>query len=318
MLADLRFVQGAVARKDYEPSLTHFCIKDGRILGYNGAIALCTPTDLPISCVPKAVPFVKAVATCREAIELHMTENGRLCIRSAGFKAFVECLEDGEYPDVQPEGTVVDIPDGGILPALQQLTPFIGQDASRPWARGVLLRGHSAFATNNIIAVQKWLGYRFPVDINIAEEAVEEILRIGEEPRQIQVGENSATFHFGGGRWLRCQLLSTEWPDVERIFDRPSDPKPLPEGFFDGLHSLTAFTDDLDHVYLLDGVLSTAAADGTGASVRVEGVPAGGVYNVRQLLHLEGIVRTIDLAAFPEPCMWFGEKLRGAIVGMRL
>lgn len=317
MLEDLRFVQGAVARKDYEPALTHFCIKDGKILGYNGAIALCTPTDLPLTCMPRAVPFVKAVQTCRDTVELHITPTGRLCVRSGGFTAYVDCLEDVDYPVVAPEGPVVELPDRNLLTSLSELAPFIGKDASRPWARGILLRGQSAFATNNIIAIEKWIGYTFPVDVNIPEEAVDELVRIGEEPTQIQIGTNSCTFHFPNGRWLRTQLLSTEWPDVSRILDRPSTTIPVPEGFFRALEDLSPFVDDLDHVYFLDEEVSTVPLDSVGANIKVPGVKAGGCYNIKQLRRLEGVLKEIDFSMFPDPCLFYGDKIRGAIVGMR-
>jgi DNA polymerase III sliding clamp (beta) subunit (PCNA family) len=317
MLADLKFVQGAVAKKDYDPTLTHFCIRDGKILGYNGALALCTPTDLPLTCAPKAVQFVKAVQTCRDTVEMHLTPNGRLCVRSGSFTAHVECLADVEYPNVAPEGQIVELPKGDLLGALNALSPFVGQDASRSWARGILLRGQSAYATNNIIAIEKWLGYHFPVDVNIPEEAVDELLRIGKEPTQIQLGQNSVTFHFGNNQWLRSQLLTVEWPDVSRILEKESKCKPVPEGFFQALQDLMPFVDDMTRVFFHDGEVSTVPLEGIGASVKVAGVPDGGCYNIKQLLHLDGTVREIDFSMFPDPCIFYGDKIRGAIVGMR-
>lgn len=316
MLSDLKFVQGAVAKKDYEPALTHFCIRDGKILGYNGAIALCTPTDLNLNCMPKAVPFVKAVQTCRDTVELHLTANGQLSVRSGNFTAHVGCLEEQDYPNVAPEGQIIDLKDGHLLEALEVLSPFVAEDASRSWARGILLRGQSAYATNNIIIIEKWLGYTFPIEVNIPDEAVNELIRIGEEPIQIQVAENSITFHFAQNRWLRCQLLTTEWPDVSKVLDRPSDPKPVPEGFFTALEDLTPFIDDLEHVYLHSDVVSTVPIDGIGATVKIPGMIEAGIYNIRQLRHLEGVIKEIDLTQAPAPCLFYGDKLRGAIVSM--
>lgn len=316
MLKELRFVQGAVARKDYVPALTHFRIQNGTILGYNGRIALSTPVALDLACSPRATPFIKAIQTCTETVQLHLTENGRLAVRSGPFSVYVECYEE-EYPAVEPEGETVPL-SGGLLSALESLSPFVGQDASRAWARGVLFRGKSAFATNNIVAVERWLGTPFPVEINIPEEAVDELIRIGEEPVRLQMSENSATFHFEGGGWLRTQLLTTSWPEVDKILDRPSSPAPLPQGFFQALTSLLPFTDDLEHVYLLDGKVSSSSTPETGANVQVPGVPPGGIYNIKHLLKLESIVQTIDFAMYPDPCIFYGDQIRGAIIGMRI
>lgn len=316
MLTDLRFVQGAVAKKDYDPKLTHFCIQDGKILGYNGAIALCTPTDLPINCAPQAVPFIKAIKTCKDTVELHMTPNGRLCVRSGKFTAHVECLEE-TYPTVVPEGQIVDLAGCSILEPLQSISTFIGQDASRGWARGILLRGQSALATNNIVIIERWLGFHFPVEVNVPEAAVDELLRIGEEPTHVQVGENHVTFHFAKDRWLRCQVLSTEWPDVSRVMDRESKPVSIPDGLFPALEDLTPFCDDDVRVFFHEGAVSTVPIDGIGASVQVDGILRGACYNIKQLRLLEGVANEIDFTMYPDPCMFYGDKIRGAIVGMR-
>ncbi len=40
MLDTLKFIQGAVARKDHVPALVHFRIAGGRIRGFNGTLSL--------------------------------------------------------------------------------------------------------------------------------------------------------------------------------------------------------------------------------------------------------------------------------------
>src|SRR5690606_31461165 len=110
MLDALKFVQGAVARRDFVPALTHFQIRDGYIRGFNGKIALCAPIDLDLDATPKAAPFIKAIEACRDTVELSLTPNGRLAIRSGSFKAYIDCLEGEEFPNVEPEGDEV-VPD---------------------------------------------------------------------------------------------------------------------------------------------------------------------------------------------------------------
>ena len=43
MIDAVKFVQGAVAKKDYVAELTHFLIQDNRITGYNGIMGLSSP-----------------------------------------------------------------------------------------------------------------------------------------------------------------------------------------------------------------------------------------------------------------------------------
>lgn len=315
MLDSLRFVQGAVAKKDFSPALTHFHIDKGCVKGYNGALALCGPIDLDITATPKALPFVKAIRTCKATTSLNVQSNGKLVIKSGKFKAFIECSEEG-FPTIEPVGERIEV-SGDILRALKKLQSFIAEDASRPWACGILLRGQSAYATNNACLAEYWLGYTFPVEVCIPKAAVAEIIRINEEPTAIQVCENSITFHFEGDRWLRTQLQDTDWPDIERILNVESDPKPVPAGFFEAVEDLVPFGDEIARLYFLNGAISTCPSGETGAIIELDGLPAEGCFSAHFLKLLGPVVTSIDLDNYPQPCAFFGENLRGFILGVR-
>lgn len=315
MLNTLKFIQGAIARKDHVPALVHFRIADGHIRGFNGTLALGSPIALDINVSPKATQLVKAIQTCEETIQIHLTPAGRLAIKSGRFKAFVDCTQES-FPEIVPEGSFVELA-SPILPVLKILAPFIADDASRPWARGILFRGQTAFATNNIVLVEHWLEQPFPVEVNIPRAAILEILRIGVEPERLQMAENSVTFHYPGGRWLRTQVYATSWPDLARIFDRPSSPVAIGDELWSAVEELTPFADELGRLHFSPGKVATSLVDGDGAVIELEGGPEAGCFSCGQLSLLSGLIKLIDFSAYPAPCLFFGDKLRGAIVGIR-
>ena len=316
MLSSLKFVQGAVAKKDFVPALNHFRIESGRVKGQNGMIALSGPIDLDLSITPKAVEFTKAIQACNDTISMHLTPAGRLSIKSGRFKAFVDCLSE-PFPAVEPEGVEVKL-DGTFLEVVKQLAPFIAEDASRPWARGILFRGSSAFATNNVVLVERWLGYNFPVAINVPKQAVAELLRINEEPERLQVTETSVTFHFSNARWLRTQTYSLEWPDVSKVLDQPGTPTPPPETLFSAIETLVPFVGEQSKIFFMpDGSITTSESEGQGASVQLDPFGALGCFNIHQFLLLQGVATEIDLTLYPSPCIFYGDRIRGALVGMR-
>ncbi len=316
MLNALRFVQGAVAKKDFVPTLQHFRIEGGTIRGYNGMMGLCCPIALDLDVCPKAIPFIKAIQTCKDTIAIHMTTGGRLGIKSGTFKAFVDCINE-PFPEVVPEGQYIELK-GELLGVLKLLSPFIAEDASRPWARGILLRGQSAFATNNVCLIEYWLGYDFPIELNIPKAAVSELLRINEEPISLQFTESSVTFHFPGQRWLRTQTYSTVWPDLGKIFDQPATLAPVPSGLWQAAEDLAPYTDDLERVFIRPNTLATSQIEGEGAAVEVSGLLEPACFNLKQLRLLEGVATLLDLSGYPAPCAFRGERVRGAIVGMRV
>jgi hypothetical protein len=318
MLRELKFVQGAVAKKDLLPAMTHFRIEGGTVRSYNGTLAISCPIPLDIDCCPKADAMVRAIGNCTEATTISMTPGGRLSIRSGRFRAFVETI-DGETPHVQPAGEPFTFDGERLLAAFGVLEPFIGTDASRAFTNGVLLENGSAYATNNTCLVQYWLGDAFPLRVNVPRAAIKEVLRVGEPPTHGQVDANSITFHYTDGRWIRSQLLVTEWPMdlIGSLLDAPSNPAPIPEGFFEGLATISGMADGTSRVYLRDGALRTHADHDEGAAWDID-LPAEGLYNLKMMSLLDSVVSTIDLSLYPGPALFFGERLRGAIIGMKM
>jgi DNA polymerase III sliding clamp (beta) subunit (PCNA family) len=318
VLSELKFVQGAVAKKEFIPAMKHFAIENGFVRAYNGKLALCAPIAFNIDCKPEAAPLVNAITQCEDAIQLTMTDKGRLRIVSGNFKAFINCIQE-DTPHVHPEGEEVKFDGDAMLRALKVVEPFISDDASRPWANGVLMRGQSVLATNNVTAVEYWTGAQMPITVNIPRAAVEELLRINEAPTHAQVTENSMTFHYPDKRWVRTQLLTTEWPEF-KFFEQENKPTPIDKRLFDGLEKLKRFVDKSGRVYIEQGTLRTVAADSMddGARYDVPGLACEGIYNIDMLMLLKDIATYADLTRYPQPCFFYGENLRGAIIGMRM
>ena len=116
---------------------------------------------------------------------------------------------------------------------------------------------------------------------------------------------------------MRTQTYSTVWPDLGRVLDREAAPIPLPEEFFPALVDLAPFLDDLGRVFFAGGSIATSGEASEGASVEVPGAPATGVYHLKQLQLLEGLVEKADFTMYPSPSLFYGDKVRGAIIGMR-
>ncbi len=317
MLKELKFVQGAVARKDFLPAMTHFRIEGGTVRSFNGTLALCSPIPFDIDCTPKAEPLVRAIGHCEDTITLSMTEAGKLRVQSGGFRAYIETVE-GATPHVEPAGELVQFDGEVLMKALKTVSPFIGNDASRPWTNGILLRDQSAFATNNVCLVEYWLGVDVPFVVNIPQAAIKEMLRIDEPPIHAQIDKNSVTFHYADERWIRTQLYETAWPDLRRVLDHTCSPVPVDPRLFAGLDMISSFADELGRVYIENGVLRTHEHHDMGATYQADGLAMTGLYQIKMLSLLQGTATHADFGRYPEAALFYGDRLRGAIVGMRM
>lgn len=315
MLENMKFVRGAVSTKTLMPEMKHFRIEGGRIKAYNGTIALQSPIDFNVDCTPLASALVTAIGKCNEVMSIGMTDAGRLRIESGPFKAFIDCI-DGPVPDVEPAGEMIPLDGLELMSAIQKVLPFVGSDASRPWVNGILLRDYSAFATNNVCLVEYWIGVKLPITANIPIEAIREIIRIGSPPTHAQVCEHSITFHYPEDRWLLTQLYSTDWPDVQKILERPGDLKPIPPALFEGLDAIRPFLDKSGNVYIRNGGVHTSPTDNLGASYQVEGIAFEGIYKLDMLKLLEAASHA-DMEHYPNPCPFYNDRFRGVIIGLR-
>lgn len=317
MLKSLKFCAGSVATKDFVPSLTHFVIEHGKVRGFNGVLALCSPIPFDITCRPKATTLIKAVGMCDETVQLALTPAGRLSVKSGKFKAFIDCIQD-DTPHPLPEGQIVNFNGDAFLTGIKAVAPFIGDDASRRWSNGVLIKDSSMFATNNIMVAQYWLGESFGKDITIPQGAVKEILRINEAPLYCQLTEGNITLHYSEDRWLRTQLYdSSLWPNFDSILNRDSVQTPIDEELFKGLEVIKPFVDKLGTVVFEMHRITTHLDEGEGAEFDVPTLTSEGKYNIAFLELLKGSAKTIDWDMYPSPCIFQNGRLRGAIVGMR-
>jgi DNA polymerase III sliding clamp (beta) subunit (PCNA family) len=316
ILKSLKFVKGAVASKDFVPELTHFCIKNGYITGYNGKVGLRCPINSPIDATPKADKFYRAIEACNDVTTMSKTKTGRLSIKSGKFKTHIQCIEDQAYPEIFPEGEFVDCEE--IQAVVKELSPFISEDASRPWSRGILFIGDKAYATNNIILVEKTLKHPVSQPFNIPKGAVKELIRIKEEPLKIQISKNSVAFHFEGDRWLWAQLYSLNWPNVLQFFDNfPETLNEIPSNLYEDLGKLVNFADSMHRLFFKPGKIATHFVDEEGASIDADYIDFDGCFNIKQFINTGLVATHGDFSHYPKPCPFTGNDIRGFIMGVR-
>lgn len=316
MLNILKFVQGAISKKDFVPYMSHFVIRNGFIRAYNGILTLNSPIPLDLDCNPKADVLVSAIANCKDVIELSLTDTGRLRVTSGKFKAFIECFKE-EVPISEPEGKVIEIDGLKLINAFNAVYKFIGEDASRPWANGAIIRNGSVTATNNVCIIEYWLGLFTKTPLNIPKAAIREILRIGKPPISIQCGDRSITFHYEDKQWIKSQLLEGEFPNVEKILNVETTPLDLDESIFTALENIKPFVEKNKAVYFMDNVICSSSDLTTGALFEIDSSGLIGSYNIEMLQLLKGTAKTIDWLSYPKPCIFYGNNLRGGIVGMK-
>lgn len=319
----LKFVSSAVSAASSLSGIgsNHFIIENGQVRATNGTLTLGAPIFLDLKCTPKASVMQNAVKQCKDVISLSLVNSGnRLRVSSGKFSAYVPCQPERELPEIpKPSGQQVELSKDALRHAFTSLERFVGTDELRPWTNGVLLRGGSAYATNNVSLAECWLGgAQVPFEVNIPSVAVKEILKIKEDPTSILVDGHSITFMYEDGRWVKSRLLETDWPEViYNILNAEGiNPQPFPPELFEAVKALDNMKEPDRRIYLKDGYVATSEDYGVGSRYEVDGLKESGVYRSDIFMLMEGLATSADMSRFPQPLLFFGDNIRGAISGM--
>lgn len=303
------FVRHALTR---EGTGAYLRIAQGRMVADNGIVALSSPTTLTLNARPLGAPFLAAIkAAGKQAPAFSLTDTGRVSIRAGKLRAYVECAQD--LPEVLPQGKNVVLPEN-FMDALRKLLPLVGADPNRPWAQGVLLRGQSAYATNNIILAEHWLDQPLP-ELLLPKNAVQELLRIDEVPHKALVNDAHATFFFSGDRWLLTRLYTATWPDVAQMLASvPTwNTHPVAEDFYASITTLSTLATDRSFVRFTADAMVVDDEERVVCEMAHSGADVEYIYPLTYLKMLEGIADAFDFG--PTPALWTGHQMRGVLLG---
>lgn len=138
---------------------------------------------------------------------------------------------------------------------------------------------------------------------------------VNEAPKTYQYTNSSVTFHYEGQRWIRSQLVDTNWPDINRVLSVPSNQVPIHEGLFDALTSVKPFCNEVGDVWLKLGKVSTSSSKDDETSFEVSGLVDSGKFHIDMLRLLDGVAVNADFTG--SPVIFTAPDLIGAIIGKR-
>jgi DNA polymerase III sliding clamp (beta) subunit (PCNA family) len=311
----LRFVKGAVSTKDLIPVLKNFHLYEGRIQGTNGRVTIDAAfPGAAYNVTVLADKFVKAIDSCITTATVKV-QDSKLLISSGAFTARLALADHSGFPRAVKEGKIVKNKQP-LLPTLRLLRQFVSEDASRPWSNGVLLRDGYAYASNNVTLVRAPVGVNFPHNLSIPVFAIDELLRIDEEPTGMALTQHSVVFEFKTA-WLKSVLLSQEWPDFKGLFDINPAVTPTPPGLIEAVATVLPFCPDPKFPiikFTAEGV-STDIGDFS-AEMNNFSLPEGR-YHADILLSVLSVAEKINLDAYPGKIAFSGKGIEGVFVGVR-
>lgn len=317
LLPALKFCEPA-SREVGSPNQTHIRLAGNWAVAFDGVVAMGHKIDSDIVACPHASTLIKALAKCDGATQITQLGDGRLSVQSGKFRTFVNCLTDDLLGPVAP-----DAPCANITPAVVNALRIVGtipqENAQQIMLASALLRSGSAVATDGKIIMEAWHGIDLP-PVTVPKAFITVLAKIEKPAIYFGFSPNSVTFYFDDGSWIRTQVYSEKWPDVDRILNTQCNAWPIPAGLVEGLAKISNLVSDTARVYFGPKSVRTDINIEAGASCEIEGsLPDGLCFHIDDLEELLSYSKTVDFQTGTDRMMavFYGDNFRGMLMGVR-
>ncbi len=299
-------------KENGEPYSQFAVLWGGWMTTYNGVVMYGHPIAEEIQACPNFGQLQAAVkAIGAEANSITVIDANRLAIKGAKARYVVKCISDYSVVIRQPPDAPVGPLTSNMREGFEVMKQIASKSGEHVLTASILLRSGDMVASDLQLIVSYWHGLGFPT-LTVPADFVEAILRIPKALVQFGYSERSLTFYFEDGSFVRTQLYSEEWPDVNKVlnFDATAMAA-VPEGFFDALDKSKMFT-DRNYVLLDQDEVRTHEETDVGCVVSVPGLlPCELGVDAVRLSKLAGRVTHLDYWTDGSRVCLAGENLRG-------
>lgn len=313
LLSAMRFVQIA-QQEQGAPYQTHSRFLQNRVLAYDGILAAGIPVamELPEGICPNTYQLIHAMERAKDTSAVTF-ENSSVIVKTNKYRAIVPCIPPDVLNIVGPDDWVYPLTDDFRV-ACQRASVLTREGAQRVVEASIMTRNGSIVGTNGNVLIEAWHGTPTPPGLIIPKSFVDALVKVKKKIVGFGFSDLSFTVGFDDGSFIKTQLYKEEWPSIDLIlsYTETANPVDLPKDFFEGVKSVSPFSED-NRVYFGENNIRSHAHNGKGADYTVKGIPDGEAFNIKHLLALEGQIQKIDFTGNERVAVFFGENVRGAI-----
>jgi hypothetical protein len=208
----LKWVKGAIAARDLDPSRTFYKMDNSEIKATNGRLIAGHPCDTGCDFLVPGEEFEKVLDRLPGDITIKPLENA-VRFRSGHFSGTINTLplDRWSYPDVS-DTTWKPIP-AGLVDLLRDLRPFVSDNQTQPWSTCVALENGWGYATNNVaLAGKECKG----IDMMalLPAWAVDFVLSHATGLKSWAWSSNYVAFQWENEAWMRSNLVIGQFPEA--------------------------------------------------------------------------------------------------------
>lgn len=316
LLAALKFV--AIAQKKAGPTNVQFGhIAHNWAAASDGVLTVAHPIEEDLVACPHTLQFIDALSKVGEELSITQLTANALAVSSGAFRALVPCVGFDDVPISAPDPQCATI-DDRIKTAFAAVAGLATDSAPNATYAAVLLQAGSAVATNGAALLEAWHGIDLPPGMMLPKCAAVAVAKAGPALTGFGFSASSATFYFENGAFIKTQLYGERYPNYQVVFEVEGlNPWPVPDDFYNGVRAIQSFSPN-GNVFFDDGAVLSKMHKEEASTYKIEGLPERMGFSAKLLLSVEHAFKKAHFAPDANKVVFFGENLRGVIMGLDL
>lgn len=320
LLDAVKFCAGGF-NENGETYSTHAMLWNGYISTYNGIVMYGHKIDTPLQALPHYGLLLKALkATDGDAVQITQLDQKRIQVKQKGFRTIVPCLDDFSLVSRTAPDNPVSMLDSRMREGFEIMKQIANKRGETVMQSAVLVSNGFMVACDNHMLGMFWHGIGFP-ELAVPADFIEAVLKVAKPLVSFgYTADQSLTFYFDDGSFIRTQLYAEKYPDWQRAMPTDwSNLQQLPDDFFKALNKIEPFVPkDKTSVYASENLFHTDGDKEHGTAVDCPGLLyAEGGLDIDRLLKLEGRITHIDYTA-KDRTRFVGENFRGVLANYLL
>jgi len=316
LLAALKFI--AIAQKKTGPTNVQFGhIAHNWAAASDGVLTVAHPIEEDLVACPHTLQFIDALSKVGEELSITQLTANALAVSSGAFRALVPCVGFEDVPISAPDPQCATI-DDRIKTALAAVAGLATDGAPNAAYAAVLLQAGSAVATNGAALLESWHGIDLPPGMMLSKRAAVAVAKAGPALTGFGFSASSATFYFENGAFIKTQLYNERYPNYQVVFEVEGlNPWPVPDDFYNGVRAIQSFSPN-GNVFFDDGAILSKMHKEEASTYKIEGLPKRMSFSAKLLLSVEHAFKKAHFAPDANKVVFFGENIRGVLMGINL
>jgi hypothetical protein len=323
----ISFLKSAVDRTEMAGMRGCYVVKAGQIYSRNFGLQAGVEFPSEVDFNIPASRLDAALARMKQIDDITLGDD-TVTIKSGRLRSTIKLLMDEAPlpPDLPAEDDWVPCP-AGLVPAMKVAKGFVGKEG---WQSCVRLLDGRVTAFKSAAGIDVTVPGLVVESILVTTEVVDFLVSQGSPDFMGPSSNNTLTFRWGDGRWLRVNSYASAMPEaiIKGIFEQVGNeiPVAVDDDFRAGYADAAGMTDDA--VALTPRGLRGRSSDGTADSVvdiDIPGLPDGhesfwATANQAMGPVMDAVVPLMTAwnpTTWPAACYWEGENMRGVVVGRR-